>query len=306
MNLIKPKKLEKGDTIGLLSVSGNVSDIESINRAERYFNSLGYKTFISDTTYKTCRYNAGTDSDRLKALHDFFLNDYINAIVCTCGGYGVLRIIKNVNYDIIKNNPKIFCGYSDITNLLLMIYKRTGLITFHSPMASGDFGLENISKFTEDSFLNALTINDEKTFYADEYGQILKSGKAQGILWGGNLATISSMVGLDFIPNEKFIFFVEDINESAYKIDRMLTQLFNVKNFSDNIAGIAVGIFSGVDNIDFVQEVIKEFAEKYQIPACNGFKISHEYDKFTLPIGLKCIFSADEKSIQIQETPFIG
>lgn len=304
MNLIKPKKLQTGDTIGLLSVSGDIRNIKNIENASKYFQSLGYNTVISGTTYRKFRYHAGTDEERVKNLEEFFENDEIDAIVCTRGGYGVLRILDRINYDIIKNNPKILCGYSDITALLLYIYRKTGMVCFHGAMANGDFGDEKISEITKKSFFETLSGKQNLTFKAQTSGKIFNRGNAEGILWGGNLATIASMAGMDFIPDEKFIFFVEDVNEPAYKIDRMFTQLFNLEKFRKNIAGLAIGMFSDLEKKNFVDDMFKEYVQKLQIPCCDGFLISHEKDKYTIPIGINCIFSADKKIIETIEYSF--
>lgn len=301
MNLIKPKKLQKGDTIGLLSVSGDIRDVKNIEKASNYFKNLGYKVIISDSTYKKHRYHAGTDDERVRNLEDFFQNDKIDAIVCTRGGYGVLRILDKINYQIIKNNPKILCGYSDITALLLYVYKKTGMVCFHGAMANGDFGSEKISKFTEKSFFETLSSEYTLSFSAQKNGKILNNGSANGILWGGNLATIASMVGLDFIPDEKFVLFIEDVNEPAYKIDRMFTQLINVEKFKKNIVGLAIGVFSDLEKKNFVDDMFKEYANSLKIPCCDGFLISHEKDKYTLPIGVSCNFSTDKKIIETTE-----
>lgn len=302
MNLIKPKKLQKGDTIGLLSVSGDIRNVKNIENAAKYFQSLGYKTVISDTTYRKFRYHAGSDEERVKNLEEFFQDDKIDAIVCTRGGYGVIRILEKINYDIIKNHPKILCGYSDITALLLYIYKKTGMVCFHGAMANGDFGGEKISKFTEKSFFETLSCSKTLSFKAN--GKVFNKGNASGVLWGGNLATIASMVGLDFIPDEKFILFLEDVNEPAYKIDRMFTQLFNVEKIRKNLAGLALGVFSDLEKKNFVDDMFKEYAKTLQIPCCEGFLISHEENKFTLPIGVNCEFSADKKIIETTERAF--
>ena len=304
MNLIKPKKLHQGDTIGILSVSGSIKDISFVENSALYFQKKGFKTIISDNTYNSFRYHAGSDNQRIKALEDFFSNENIDAIVCSRGGYGALRIINDIDYSIIAKNPKIFCGYSDITTLLLMIYKKPGMVSFHGAMTNGDFG-GKISSFTEKSFFDTLQSTDILYYSAKNNFKVLNKGTSNGVLWGGNLATIVSMIGLDFLPDENFIFFLEDINEPAYKIDRMLTQLFNCEKFAKNISGIVVGEFSGIDKINYVYDVLMEFVKKYNIPCCDGFKISHEKDKITLPIGLKCDFSADEGVVNLLETAFI-
>lgn len=303
MNLIKPKKLQKGDTIGLLSVSGNIRDITAVENAAKYFQNLGYKTIVSQTSYKNFRYMAGSDKERIYEIHNFFINKNIDAIVCTRGGYGLLRIIPYLDYKLIAKNPKIICGYSDITALLLMIYKNTGMICFHGGMASGDFGQMEKSEFTVNSFFKTLSTN-EKLEFSSENGNTIYEGKTNGTLWGGNLATIASMTGLDFIPDEDLIFFVEDVNEPAYKIDRMFTQLLNINKFKNNLKGLVVGQFTDVDKKNYVRELLTEISSDLKIPTANNFLISHEKDKFTLPIGANCTFNANEKILTINEKLF--
>ena len=225
MNIIKPARLKVGDTIGILATSGAVSDdTRAIMTAVDYFANKGYKTLISSDLYKKDRYLAGNDETRVKNLHAFFKNPEINAIICMRGGYGAIRLIEKIDYSLIRNNPKIFCGYSDVTALNLMFFKRAGLITYSGPMIISDFGNPEKSDFTMNEFFKAVSTDS----YSIKGKRIIRQGKASGILWGGNLATIASLCGIDFIPDEPFIFFTEDINEPVYKIDRMLRQLMNI------------------------------------------------------------------------------
>lgn len=299
MKTIKPKKLQKGDTIGIIAVSGKIKEYENIENAAKYLKDKGYKTVISSTCKTSHRYMAGkSDEDCVNTLHNFFENKKIDAILCARGGYGTLRLLEKIDWNIIKNNPKIFAGYSDITTLLNMIYKKTGLITFHSAMANGDFG-GYIEEYTEKSFFNTLTAK-AKEYRADK-NTILNKGTADGILWGGNLATLTALCGLDFVPDEDLILFLEDLNEPVYKIDRMLTQLLNVEKIKKNVKGIAFGEFKDIEETDILKEIQKEFAKKYNIPACSGFKITHNKIKDTIPVGVKVGFSADKGLISIKE-----
>ena len=302
MNLIKPKKLQKGDTIALVSISGNIREPQNIERAKKYFESKGFNVIISENTYKNYRYHAGNDEERANTFNEYVKNKDIDAIVCTRGGYGVLRIIDKIDYKAAACNPKIICGYSDITVLLLMLLKRSNIVTFHGAMANGDFGKENISKITEKSFFE--TLYGETPLIFKTSNVPLYSGEAEGILWGGNLATITSMVGVDFIPDEKFIFFTEDIGEPDYKIDRMFTQLFNTEKFKKNIQGMVIGEFTNSEKQIYTKEVIKEYAKEYKIPCSDGFYISHGADKYTLPVGCKCKFNTDDRTVKIVDTPF--
>lgn len=283
MNLIKPNKLKEGDTIAIIAPAGEVDD-ERINFSEKYFKSKGYNVKFGAHLNKKRRYLAGDDNERIEDIHSAFEDSTVDAIICARGGYGAIRLINNIDYNIIRNNPKIFCGYSDITALSAMILKKAGLITFSGPMAQSDFGEENINKFTESQFWNTLT-NKSSLMIQNINGKIYKSGQAKGITFGGNLSTIASLCGIDFLPDEKFIFFAEDINEDVYKIDRYFRQLLNISKFKNNISGILLGEFINNGNSTWLDELFTELSTDLNIPVYSGYQISHDKNKFTIPIG---------------------
>lgn len=283
MNLIKPNKLKEGDTIAIIAPAGEV-DEERINFSEKYFKSKGYNVKFGAHLNKKRRYLAGDDNERIEDIHSAFEDSTVDAIICARGGYGAIRLINNIDYNIIRNNPKIFCGYSDITALSAMILKKAGLITFSGPMAQSDFGEENINKFTESQFWNTLT-NKGSLLIQNINGKIYRSGQAKGITFGGNLSTIASLCGIDFLPDEKFIFFAEDINEDVYKIDRYFRQLLNISKFKNNISGILLGEFINNGNSTWLDELFTELSTDLNIPVYSGYQISHDKNKFTIPIG---------------------
>lgn len=300
MKTLKPKKLKKGDTIGILAVSGRIKEFERIKNASNYFKNMGFNVVISDTCLTSHGYMAGkSDEDLTNTFHKFFLDENISAIICARGGYGTLRLVNNIDWQIVQNNPKIFAGYSDITTLLNLIYKKTGLITFHSAMANGDFG-DIIEDYTKNSFFNTLK-GLTKEYKAPDY-KTLNSGTSEGKLWGGNLATLASLCGMDFVPNQDLILFLEDLNEPIYKIDRYLTQLFNIEKIAKNVKGIAFGEFKDIEDKEALENFEKETAEKYNIPACCGFLITHNKIKDTIPIGVNAILNADEGLISLKDT----
>ena len=274
--------IEKGDTIGIIALSGDC-EREKVEKAVSNIEKLGYKVKLSGNVFEKNRYLAGSDEDKVKELEKFFLDKDIKLILTARGGYGAIRLINKIDYEIIKNNPKPFCGFSDVTALLLMIYKRTGIITYHSPMALSDFGCDEISDFTIKNFISTLT--KSKQFF--EGSKVYQNGLAEGILWGGNLSTVVSLCGQDFIPQKDFIFFTEDLNEPVYKIDKMFQQLLNIETFSKNCKGIILGDFLDVDNEKWLEEYFYELAKRMNIPVVGGFKITHSKDKITLPIGIK-------------------
>ena len=296
--LIIPKPLEKGDTIGFLTASGPVEEFEKVKRAKKYFEDKGYNVVISDTTYMQKGFLAADDNVRLAQIHEFFADKNIDAILCTKGGYGAIRLLKGLDYDLIKRNPKIFGGFSDVTAFITAIYSNTGLMTFHSPMPYPDFGGETIDELTEKAFFEVLEqgkfepkLNNSKVY---------NDGTAEGVLWGGNLYTLSSMVGTKFAPKEKFILFLEDIDEPAYKIDRYLTQLMFDKDFAENLSGVVLGDFKGLDDEKQFEDMWVDFGKKLYIPIVSGLTIGHIPSKITIPLGV-CVTLDSVAGIFVQE-----
>ena len=299
MNLIKPKNLNRGDTICIIAPSGEV-DEQKILQAKQYFENKGFKVKLGSNITKGKNYLAGDDQERLNDLENAFKDKSVNAIICARGGYGAIRLINKIDYNLIKNNPKIFCGYSDITALSAMIFKNTGLITFSAPMAQSDFSSGKINEFTESKFFQTLTQNISELEPTNL--KIYKSGKAKGLLIGGNLSTLTSLCGVDFIPNEDFILFAEDLNEPAYKIDRYFTQLLNIEKFRNHLKGIILGDFLDLDNEKYFDDLIYSIANEYDIPIFGGYPISHSDTKATIPYGAMAEIEDD----RIKISPYLS
>ena len=297
MDLIYPEHLKKGDTIGILCVSGKIDDYSKLNRAKEFIESKGYNVKISYLPEQQNDYLCADDETRASELNRFFADKTIKAIIAARGGYGSIRILDKIDYKTIKVNPKFFGGYSDITALSLMIYKNTGLVTYNSPMAYSDFG-NQISDYTEKSFFDV--IENGLTELQLENTHAYKSGNASGKLWGGNLSTIQSLCGIDFIPDDDFIFITEDINEPVYKIDKMFAQLFNIARFKSHCKAIVLGYFSNIDNNEILDKLFNEIANKYEIPVVKGLKFGHEKDFLTFPIGVNAILSCSDSQTNIK------
>jgi len=280
MNLVKPPILSDGDTIEIIAPSGAV-EYDQIMLAKDYFENKGFRVKLGANLFKTNSYLAGTDEERVGDLHEAFLDKDVNAIICARGGYGAIRLIKLIDFELIRRNPKIFCGYSDITALSAMFMKYSDLITFSGPMAQSDFNTSEPDSFTEESFFNALKGRPQEYCSKTTFVE----GIANGITFGGNLSTIVSLCGIDFIPDEDFIFFVEDVNEPVYKLDKMFNQLINIKKFRQNIKGIAFGEFTGADDEEWLENLIKEVAYTMNVPSYGGFAFTHGISKQTVPYG---------------------
>lgn len=301
MNLIKPKKLKVGDTIGIVALSGAIESEQKVLRAKKYFEEKGFKIVFAKNVFDKKKYLAGDDETKVKELHRFFKDKNVDAILCVRGGYGIIRLFDKINWALIKNNPKIFAGYSDVSAMQAMIFKKTGLVTFYSPMLQSDFGIKEVSALVEKSFFNTLTNAGKLEILPDKRkSKTYFEGKCGGILWGGNLTTIASMCGLDFIPDEKFIFFAEDLNEDTYQIDRLFAQLLNIEKFKENLTGIILGDFLDVTNKKDFDEFFYELGQKIKKPILSGFRITHAKDKITVPNGAVAEFSTEDKLLKIE------
>ncbi len=309
MRIIKPKRLKPGDVIGIISPASSSDDITKVNRGVEYLEKLGYRVEVGKNVGQESGYLAGSDAQRIADLHEMFKNKNIKAIFSIRGGYGSGRLLDKIDYKIIRNNPKIFVGYSDINALQMAFFAKTGLITFAGPMVAVDFH-DEVSKFTEEVFWRTITSNkaigriknprNEKIY-------VLNKGRAVGRILGGNLSLLTSLNGTEYFPKLKdAILLLEDINEAPYRIDRMLNQLRLLKVFKQ-IKGIILGHF--VDCIEpdpnkrtfTLNEVIIEYFQGLKIPVVYNLKHGHVKDNITIPYGLKCVLNASRDYVEISE-----
>ena len=224
---------------------------------------------------------------RAKDINDMFANPRINAIFAIRGGYGAIRFIDKLNYDVIKKNPKIISGFSDITTLLLAINEKTGLVTFHGPMADN---LKEIPSTTENSCNKAFMSNSSYNLLDfDNSYTIMKSGRGSGRITGGNLSLIVATLGTDYeINTDGKVLFLEEVNEDSYRVDRMLQQLRLAGKFK-NLKGIIIGDFRNTKKADptdmSIDEVFYDNFGKLNIPIIKGLKSGHVRPFITIPIG---------------------
>ncbi|MBK7107359.1 MAG: LD-carboxypeptidase [Ignavibacteriae bacterium] len=313
MKTIKPKKLQKNDLIGIISPASTPNDLEAINRGINYLEKIGYRTKIGKNVGKKHGYLAGTDEERLSDFHEMFEDKEVKAIFSVRGGYGSGRLLNKINFDIIKKNPKIFVGYSDITALQLSIFKKTGLVTFAGPMVASDFSGE-INEFAEENFWKVLTSTkkigklhnprDEKFF-------VLNSGRGEGKIIGGNLSLLISLMGTEYLPSFKdSILLIEEIGEEPYRVDRMLNQL-KLANIFKEVKGIILGRFvdcyekKSEENAISLNEVIENYFAKLKIPVIYSFNHGHIKENLTIPFGVNCNLNATKCFVELTENAVI-
>ncbi|MDS0526844.1 LD-carboxypeptidase [Clostridium sp. SHJSY1] len=302
--MLKGKALRTGATIGIIAPA-SPEDKDIINQKLSEFHSLGFNIKLGSHLFDRYGYLAGSDFDRADDLNKMFSDPLVDGIVCFRGGYGSIRTLPFINKKIIKSNPKFFCGYSDIT-LLLNYFAKLGLITFHGPMISSNFSHET----TLNSFMNVISNTSQGYSYdLTLYKNItyINPNSFTGKIVGGNLSMLCSALNTPYeVDIKNSILLIEDVDESPYAIDRMLTQLICNKKFK-NCNGIFLGSFNGCTLSDYskslkLEEVFIDRLKPLGIPIVIGFPFGHSYPNLTIPIGCYAKFSYDKKLFTIEES----
>lgn len=289
-----PKSLTKNSTIGLICPAGGLDSFLPVELTVKYLRKLGYKVKIGKSLSSKkngYKYLSGSDKERLSDLHHFWSDNAVDAVFCLRGGYGCLRLLDSIDFNLIKKHKKILLGYSDITALLLSFYKESNLATFHGPLLGNKFLNHQLKPLEHSSEKNLWKLLNESKFkfsYSNKSdGVSIFPGRAQGKLLGGNLTVICSMIGSKYLPSFKnSILFLEDCHEESYKIDRLLTQLALAGIFHE-VNGL---IFSSFYKCKFknnkeIVNLLKDKVLKYKIPTIFNFPIGHSLKNYTVPIG---------------------
>ena len=313
---MKPKRLKLGDTLGVIAPSSAIND-NKIEQAIKSLTDLGFKLKLSKNLRAQNGYLAGTDAQRLEDLHWAFSDQEVDAVWCIRGGYGATRILPNVDFNLIKKNPKIFIGYSDITALHVAIYQKTGLVTFHGPVGTSDY-----TDFTKPNVLNILmnptpqyilnpsaeNLKNESNLFKPE---VITPGKCRGKLIGGNLSLLSAVDGTPYALKDLKgkILFMEDIDERPYRIDRMLTQMLQAHDFKQ-LAGIALGVFEGCnpkpeENSQSLIDCLKDRLGQLGIPVIYGLSFGHISNQLTLPVGIEAELNTEGGVLTLLEAAVV-
>ncbi|MFT6866397.1 MAG: muramoyltetrapeptide carboxypeptidase [Cyclobacteriaceae bacterium] len=304
ITLIKPPALPKNGTIQLITPASALSR-SSFEKTMENMEMLSFKIKYSDNIRVRSGFLSGTDEQRLQDLQNAFLDDTVDAVLCARGGYGSGRLLPMIDYDLIRNNPKIFIGFSDITALLIAFYQKSGLIGFHGPVGASEF-----NDFTVDCLLDTIQKGKHSKISNDGSAPIF-AGTCEGRMIGGNLSILVSLIGTPFdMVYDDHILFLEEIGESTYRVDRMLTQLVNSGKLK-KVKGIVLGYFTNCDTnpddpyFDFsisLDEVFKNRFEHLGIPVAKGFPIGHEAHNTTIPLGIKASLDAEKGQIRMLES----
>lgn len=307
---IKPLALKKGDLIGIISPAGPITteNKKNFEQGINILKKMGYNVVLGKYTYYNKGYLAGTDKQRAFDLMSMFKNKHIKAIFCSRGGYGTERLLDYIDFQIIKRNPKIFVGYSNITLLLNILYQFANLVTFHGPMVKDLYSYKlQSTKYNINCLFETLTVTKQGYKISPLPSQKFKTlvpGKSQGILVGGNLTTLISTMGTKYeIDTKNKILLIEDINEPVYSIDRMLTLLKNSGKLRD-CNGIIIGNFTNCENSygQTVNKILKDILIPLGKPVLLNFSAGHGQYNTTLPIGVNVELDTANCSLKILES----
>ena len=295
--ILKPPRLKKGQAIGVVAPAGPVTPSE-IQPGIELLESFGYKVVTSPHLYCRQGYLAGDVNSRLEDFHSFLNNGNVKAIFCARGGYGSLGLLENIKFNLIRRHPKIIMGYSDITALLLAIYSKTGLVTFHGAVVK-EFS-KNRNRNLESFF--DLVSSDRLSKLNLTKGVALRQGKAKGVLLGGNLSLICHLIGTPFMPSLKnAVLFIEEKGEPLYRIDRMMTHL-RLSGALDDLAGLILGTFQRCGDIESINRVVLEVLSDLNIPVVSGLPVGHGLVNTALPLGVKVTLDTDRMALSFTES----
>ncbi len=301
--MLRPKSLKRGHRIGVVSPSYWLEK-KGLGNAVTVFQKKGYEVQLGDSIYLKDGPFAGTPQQRANDINQMFSDPNIDAIFCARGGYGANRVLPLLDYDLIQSKPKIFMGYSDITAFLTSITQKTGLVTFHGPMLSTF--KNKLVPYNLDTLVNVLSGKENiRIVEPNELKPtILKSGKAIGPLWGGNMCLLGNRLGTkNQLNTDGVILFIEDVDENLYAFDRMLFHMKEAGMF-ENIRGLIVGELTEMKDeiIPFgktTDEIILDVCGDLNIPIVTNFPCGHGNYQATLPISLPVELRADNNFVEL-------
>jgi muramoyltetrapeptide carboxypeptidase len=297
-----PPYLKKGDTIGIVCPSGFMP-YEKAADCIAALQQWGYKVMTGKTLGSQFHYFSGTDAERLQDLQEMMNNKEVKAILCGRGGYGMSRIIDQLDFKPFKKNPKWLIGFSDITVLHSHVYQQLKIASLHAPMAGAfnDGGFENDYVQSLRKALKGTVSN-----YTCKPHVFNRNGKAAGDLVGGNLSLLAHLTGsVSAINTKGKILFIEDVGEYIYNIDRMIIQLKR-NGMLQQLAGLIIGGFSEIKDTTTpfgadVFSVIQFHVQEFTYPVCFDFPVSHEKNNSALKVGVKHLLSVTSKNVSLKE-----
>jgi muramoyltetrapeptide carboxypeptidase len=307
--LIKPPRVRPGDRVGLVSPATAAFGTESTRIWVDALESLGLDVVLGDHYFDQHGYFAGEDEARASDINAFFRDPTIKMIFAR-GGWGAPRLLPLLDYDMIRENPKVLLGYSDATALITAVHVKTGLVTFHGPSPLNVFSAEHFRRVIMNGehykLSNPTFITENTLVQTENLIQTISGGKASGPILGGNLSLLTAVTGSGYLPDfEGSILFIEDVDEAVYRVDRMMTELA-LSGVLNKIRGFVFGRCtecgpgSGYGSLT-MEQMVAEHIRPLGIPSFSGTMIGHIDEQFTIPLGIEVEIDADAGTIELLE-----
>lgn len=308
--LLKPLALSPGDRIGLIAPSSPPGDPAVIDRAVKGLEHVGFEVVLGAAVRKRLGFLAGDDKARAADLNRFIRDRRTRAVICLRGGHGCLRLLPLLDKAAFKRDPKVLCGYSDVTALHLYMLSQVGCVSFHGPMGGADFSRDKLDHYTMAHFVRSVSEPHPAGSVFDgskRSGVVLHRGSASGVLVGGNLSVLCALLGTPYFPKLKgAILLIEDVNEPPYRIDRLLTQL-RLSGALTGVKAIGVGAFTACEDRikargrQSTETVIEERLAGLRIPVVAGLPFGHIDSHATLPLGVRATLDGRRGDLIIEE-----
>jgi muramoyltetrapeptide carboxypeptidase LdcA involved in peptidoglycan recycling len=321
-----PKKLNIDDEIRIIAPARSLSIItqESIELATKQLEELGFKVTFGKHVKERDDFDSSSIESRIEDIHKAFTDKNVKAIITVIGGFNCNQLLKYLDYNLIKKNPKILCGYSDITSLQNAIYKKTGLVSYSGPHYS-TFGMKKGFEYCEDYFKKCVINSEpfiiipskewsddewyidqeERKFIQNNGFYVINEGESTGTIIGANLCTFNLLQGTEFMPSLKdsILFLEDDENTTPALFDRDLQSLIHQPGF-DSVKGIIIGRFQKKSNMtpELIKQIIKNKKELNHILVIADVDFGHTSPMITFPIGGKCKIIAKSGQIKIKIT----
>lgn len=309
----KPPRLKAGDTVGLISPASALTDRFDLQAATDNIIAMGLKPKVGAHALDRAGYFAGDDRARADDLNAMFADKNVKAVFCVRGGWGCARILPHIDWDVVRANPKLLTGYSDITALHMAFAAKAGFGTLHGPNANSTWGKLSWENFRAIAFDGAAPAYRNPVGKEDRLVQragavrTLRGGRARGRLLGGNLTVLTALMGTPYLPDfSGAILFLEDVDEAEYRIDRMLTQL-SLGGVLGKLAGVVFGqctdcrASGGTLSGFTLSEVLEQHLAPLGVPVFQGLEFGHIDNQFSLPVGVSAEIDADAGTVKLLE-----
>lgn len=305
-----PTALRTGDTVGIIAPSSPQRDDERLRAGIRWLQRQGYEVREGKHLWERYGYLAGRDEERADDLNAMLRDPDIRMIIAGRGGYGATRILDMIDYEALRNDPKILVGFSDVTAINLALLAQVGLVSFSGAMPGVDMWEEEPDDFMVRSFLGAIGNPEPMGELLPPEGESvvgMHPGTAEGRLIPANLTLLATLCGTPYMPDMNgAILLIEEIGEEAYRVDRLLSQLWN-SGMLGQLAGLAFGAFTGTEHKRIsvdplpMEEVFAEYIRRANVPTVSGIPYGHIGRKLTLPVGVTARIDGSAGTLTITE-----